>query len=363
MTSSQPFPIVFQFNPLFEFGHAADFVANKEQIRSIFREFGEELAANEWIEQMDSRLSRFLRSELYFFFSHPFKQTSLGTGLLNDLSITQSSPPSVSEALDVLEQYDAVRLAARMVQSALEDVLPVLLSGRKWNDVQQFPQQIEELLRQVPETHLELAERLKECLAHTEETKQRYVSLCRMFYKNIYHPIEEEISSLSKAGAKKYEDLYMQDPFRFAETYLLDTTEEHLQQPCYIHISVFDQACSVRHPFRANGTAHHWIRLGLHLDRLLKHKPKRQQVDLFLKLLSDKKRIILIETLAERPHYHQELAKKLNLTPAAISHHMDFFYSLDLVSVEKKEQRHYYRLDQDKMKTYFAWTQEVLLSQ
>ncbi|WNQ09675.1 winged helix-turn-helix domain-containing protein [Paenibacillus aurantius] len=361
MSFSTSYKIAFQFNPLFEFASAASFVANKDQFIKIFHELGEDLDSIGFIEQMDGQLSRFLRSELNFFFVHPFKQTSLGYETIVNMAIINTSPITVTEGINTLERMASTQLVARMVKSSLKEQFDSFLSGHQWSDVQRDRDLMIRQLNKIDGANKEIIERLLECTMYPDEAKQRYHTLCKTFYNSIYSPLEEQIVSISRGGAEKYSEQYKQNPLKFIDNYLVEATEEKLKQPTQIHVSIFDQACSTCNSGTSKDELFNWIRLGIHLDRLLENKPLRKQADLFLKLLSDSKRILIIEALAERPWYGQELSKKLNLTPAAISYHMGFFFSLDLVRVSKSDQRHYYLLDKEKMKTYFSQTQEILL--
>lgn len=360
---SMPYNIRFQFNPMFEFEKAASFAANRQQYVQLFKEAGQELESAKIAEEMEAGLSRFLREELAFFFGHPLHQFSLGSGCMVQIALDQPSPPSVPEGLRVLEQTDGNELVAQMVKSALREQFDTYLAGNRWEQVKHDRQRMLQLLNQFAAPAIEIAERLRECLNDPEETKQRFLLLSRRFYETIYYPFEERIRSSIKAGEAKYKQLYEQDPERFLEYCLLKADDPRRKLATNVHISFFDQACCVHDTASAQGETCNWIRLGIHVDRFLGMKPLRKQVDLFLKLLSDPKRTSIVEALAERPCYAQELSKKMNLTPAAISYHMSFFHPLSLVRIQKMEQRHYYLLDKEKVKRLFSLTETALLKE
>ncbi|RKN82036.1 ArsR/SmtB family transcription factor [Paenibacillus ginsengarvi] len=353
--------LTFVFNPLFEYWTALSIIANQAQVRQAFQEHGEKLEQIGLIERMDEHLSRFMRDELVYFFGHAPNQTPLGDEAIATVAFASPSPLAVPDGLHAVEQLAPIPLVAQMVKSVFKQQLPALLAGRSWEETRNDRDFLLHVLDQAAAPDQQLAGRLRECLKFPDETKVRFLMLLRTFYEHVYKPLEEQIALLSGKGAEKYNDYYKQHPDHFLEAYLIGISEDALVRPTRIHISLFDQACSDMHSHVRQDEAHNWIRIGVHLDRFLGGKPQRKQAELFLKLLSDPKRIAIIEALAQRPWYAQELAKKMNLTPAAISYHMSFFYGLDAVRIRKSEQRHYYLLDKEKMRSYFALTEQVLL--
>ena len=73
-----------------------------------------------------------------------------------------------------------------------------------------------------------------------------------------------------------------------------------------------------------------------------------------LKAISDNTRLNIIYNLAESPMYIQELAEKLDLTPATISHHIDILLKNQLISITmdiEKSKRIYYEINKSKLKS------------
>ncbi|WDC84248.1 winged helix-turn-helix domain-containing protein [Caloramator sp. mosi_1] len=68
-----------------------------------------------------------------------------------------------------------------------------------------------------------------------------------------------------------------------------------------------------------------WVLLGINTDKLVYKNKLQEQVDNFLKVLSDTRRVKIIKLLAKRPYYGYEIASILNLTPATVNHHMNFY--------------------------------------
>lgn len=64
-----------------------------------------------------------------------------------------------------------------------------------------------------------------------------------------------------------------------------------------------------------------------------------------LKMLSDKSKYDILCILRQSPCYGAQLAQKLGLSPATISHHMSALLSLQLVQFDAQENKMYYRLN------------------
>ena len=65
--------------------------------------------------------------------------------------------------------------------------------------------------------------------------------------------------------------------------------------------------------------------------------------------------------LKDNPMYGSQIAEKLNLTTATISHHMSTMLKLHLVYAEKKNNRVYFGLDQAHLKQMLDNVQKLLV--
>ena len=69
-----------------------------------------------------------------------------------------------------------------------------------------------------------------------------------------------------------------------------------------------------------------------------------------LKLLGDKSKFEILCLLKSHGRYNLEIAEELQLTPATASHHMSLLLSNHMVTVEKKDGRVYYQLNQETLR-------------
>ncbi len=80
-----------------------------------------------------------------------------------------------------------------------------------------------------------------------------------------------------------------------------------------------------------------------------------------LKLLSEKSKYDILKNLKQAPCYGAQLAQKLGLSPATISHHMNALLNQQLVRFDVQENRVYYQLDTRRMRELTAQLRRTFL--
>lgn len=80
-----------------------------------------------------------------------------------------------------------------------------------------------------------------------------------------------------------------------------------------------------------------------------------------LKLLGDKSKFEILCLLKSHGRYNLEIAEELQLTPATASHHMSMLLSNHMVTVEKKDGRVYYQLNQETLREIMKCFGEIFL--
>ncbi len=100
-----------------------------------------------------------------------------------------------------------------------------------------------------------------------------------------------------------------------------------------------------------------WVTVGIYVFLLGNWKKERgfQGAELVssLKALGDETRLKIINKVAERPMYIQQLAEELDLTPATISHHINLLLRSQLINLiveADKAKKIYYEVNKDKLK-------------
>lgn len=87
----------------------------------------------------------------------------------------------------------------------------------------------------------------------------------------------------------------------------------------------------------------------------------REMLPQILKLLGDKSKFEILCLLKSHGRYNLEIAEELHLTPATASHHMSMLLANHMVTVEKKDGRVYYQLNQDTLREIMECFTEIFL--
>lgn len=85
-------------------------------------------------------------------------------------------------------------------------------------------------------------------------------------------------------------------------------------------------------------------------------RDERKRLAMLFKLLGDKSKLEILFLLRDRPWYSLELAKRLSLTPATVSYHMEALLACGLIKLEHSEKRIYYTLKSETVE----WMREEL---
>ncbi len=78
-------------------------------------------------------------------------------------------------------------------------------------------------------------------------------------------------------------------------------------------------------------------------------------------ILADPTRLKIVQALAERPHYGQELAKMFGITNATVFYHLSMLDKKKIVHLERIEHRVYYVLDTERLSQLLAQGSTFLL--
>jgi DNA-binding transcriptional ArsR family regulator len=99
------------------------------------------------------------------------------------------------------------------------------------------------------------------------------------------------------------------------------------------------------------------------LDDVMEKKFEQKEYLDFIKAISDKKRVKIIKLLSHGKYCNSDLAKKLELTPATMSYHLNKLMQLNILDIEKGAyNKLFYTLDKNKLKTKFDQSFEHITS-
>jgi DNA-binding transcriptional ArsR family regulator len=78
-----------------------------------------------------------------------------------------------------------------------------------------------------------------------------------------------------------------------------------------------------------------------------------------LKLLADKSKFDILLFIKEQPAYGSEIAKHFGLTTATVSHHMSLLLEEQLISVEQRNKKIYYSINQSVLQNLFDQCKDI----
>ena len=88
-----------------------------------------------------------------------------------------------------------------------------------------------------------------------------------------------------------------------------------------------------------------------------------EQSEILLKLLADKSKFEILSSTVSKAAYGAELAGRLGLSTATISHHTSALLQYNLLSIEKVDNRIYYSCNQETVKKLLRYLEETLLGE
>jgi DNA-binding transcriptional ArsR family regulator len=336
--------------------------ARKDQMLRLAEELHIEVDPflNTMLDQAEDTLSPYLKRELNYFFDYDFYRWGPDVAFYAT-AFEGKEGETAEEWINRLEEMPAQQVVALMVRCAYSDKLHEFLQGRPWADIQSDLTVLSEQVRKVePSDEIDKTRsHLLECLAHPEETKQRYMLVIRQFYRIVFAPHEREIRSRCETAVARYEMLFQADPERFVHDFHKIDPAIYTRSAIH-HISFMIQVTSSQLNIGKNAD---WIIFGINNERHFGPEAARNKVEKFLKVFSDKRRLEFVRLLAERPRFGQELAAELGITPAAVNYHASSLILLDLVEHKRSEHRLYYHINKEKVREMLDLTAQVLLGE
>ena len=358
--------IRFAYNEALEFIVAMGMQACEEQLQAMAEDYKIEMdpLAVSFHEDAATKLSPHTYRELQFFFNYNFFHKALDFGFYESIC-THPEPQSAEAWIVKLEQIPAGKIIAEMVMGVYHDKLDELLNGADWETVKQDLSLLTGLVRNtLPHKELLHAQApLLECLAYPEECKVRYMQLLRQFYKDVFVHWKDQLKQRSEQGSAHYEAIFLAAPERFIRDIHKNDPELFTYIPSTFHVSLISQVGNHFLNFVTESGNVGWVIFGIHNERVFGPTADRERTELFLKAFSDKRRLDLLLLLKKRPHYGQEIASALGITPAAVNYHSNFLFFLDLITFKREDHRLYYHLNSERLRELLALTTKVMLEE
>ncbi|MBB6217522.1 DNA-binding transcriptional ArsR family regulator [Anaerosolibacter carboniphilus] len=348
--------VFFTVNPSLEFIHALNFVANKEARYKFYSDFNiiptEEF--KQIVEEMKGKLSRYIQNELKFFFQWEPMMHTLGRIVEEHKHIE-----NVSTFIEFIEQMHENEILSYITSQALYGVNAN--TSTNWSMDENMANNISNIIFNMDDDTTIDKERLIEFAESPLEIKSRLVLLMKQFYEKSYKQNEAYILSKLDEAKKRYEKLYSDNLAYFADEYLHNTLPRDNYKKLIIHISYFTLVrvwFFTVNPYDDT----QWIHLGIYSEYYPRKKFIKAKVQNFIRILSDKKRFEIIERLSKKPYYVYELAAELDLTSPTVCYHLNHMLDLNLVSLEKENNKTYYSLNKEMVKELLNNASSILLN-
>jgi DNA-binding transcriptional ArsR family regulator len=353
--------IKFCVHPPFEFYYALTCLSGEDELLKALKDDNIKLEDQYIIimEKLKSGMSKYIRQELEYFFDKEINPIiGLGEIILWGVIIDNPEIVKVNELISKIEN------------SSIEDFFSYLVSFifyenqnkrinmvRDWNKIKNDIRLMLDEMKSLKFKNEKRKIRMIECLENPEETKQRYCLLLRQFYEKSYKNQEDNILSIPLSYKEEYEKLFNKNKAEFIREYFKKDINV-FSNNVNIHLSYIWYCGS---EYWATGEDVEWLSLGCRTLEYIGEEPKKERVLNFLKKITDRKRIEIIELLSQRDCYVNEIAEEVKISAATASYHLATLQNFGIVDFERVDHRFYYHLDKERLKELFKEAMDIMI--
>lgn len=337
--------------PPLEFMSALFSIVESEELINCSKDVGIPIDSklSSLINDMKKNISTFLKRELEYFFKYEESYSNnLAYKLFWYFVWRYPKVKTVTEFIERIEGSDEELLIINLVEQVVYDTHEKPIEEIcSWEKIKIDRNEILRIFKNIEIKDKEFKEKIIECIEEPFELKERFCFLLNQIYKRSYSNIEDDILTKLEAFREKYEKIYLKNPMKFTRDFLR-TDYSNLKGNINIHISYFGYMKCI-FSFDIDENSGYYL-LGAYIDKYLEKEIEKENAALFFKALSDKKRIEMINLLAEKDRYVHELAEYFKMSSATILHHLGILHKLNILKYERVNHRVYYSLDKGKLK-------------
>lgn len=332
--------ISFEIHPPMEFLYSLFTIGTGKHFFNMIQEF--DLEPNERITdittKINSCLSSYLNQELNYFFNLPGVGYIIYKHILRNPNLT-----NIPEFIKTFKKIETSDFTFDIIKSVCKN--SISKNKIQYEYLKEHNDKKIELVNETTFQDIKRKQLVLEILENPEESKQRLDLLLCQFYKRCFSPIESDVMNLILESKDKYKHQFENTPKEFMEQYfnfdITNTTN------IIIHLSFFKYVSWHSYSLYSKELPD-WFVLGIYSDELFNKDLSSEKLASFFKSISDINRIEILKLLSERPWFGQELAEKLNITPATVSYHIAFLQRIGAVTFTKSDNRSYYSLNSSK---------------
>lgn len=307
---------------------------------------------SQWVNETKLKLNDELNKELSVFFH---EESFIGMSMVG-YAYRNNAYESVDQFITFLQK-----------QSADEIFYNFLQTGYLKEEIKDIQNQ-EEVLNFIKDSLLPEQEKWKLTYLYVdrERTKERFVSLvqqCNYLY------FQKEWPKVKEAHDQSYEDLienyHLTSIDDLANIFQIlpkgkQIKEEYPQFQMVLAPSMFYGYSSLTSI--SNDHELFLYMYGIHQPEFYaRQNIQKEDITESFKLLSDERRIQIIQLLNRTPSYGYELAQKLGLSNSTISHHITSLVNIGIVNTVRQDKRIYYKVDKERLELLLDAMKKKLL--
>ena len=353
---------IFMFNKPLELLYALIAVSlNDEFLKDIDEKEKRKMKSKiDMVDKMKANLSSYIKWELQYFFQKYICTYCNGIGVIIYMNYFRHNPEvnTIDKMIEIIEKSDEYTMFSYVIENMFfEKNNKNIQEVHNWDLIKNNPYEMLKIIKELELTDKDMEYQLIEIIENAKETKQRYVMLLKHFYEKAYKPFEEEIYNLIVPAMEQYEKEFLSNPEKFSRKYFVKDISV-FGQVVLVHISFFKYSGS---DYWASKDGNECIIFGSDTWRYIEEEPEKEKILNFLKSISDKRRMNIIELLAEKPRYVNEIAEEIGMSAATTSYHLTNLQELGIVDFERYEHRFYYYLNKDKFRELFNEAMKIYL--
>ena len=219
---------------------------------------------------------------------------------------------------------------------------------RDWSEVKHSVELMKTYIKECQVIDESTRANVVKCFEAPRQTREKILDILRKFYKEAYAKVKNQVEKILADVQKRYMEQLFLTPVDFVNRYFRNEFRAENGRWNYrisIHLSLFDPMDMKRLSIHDYVYAEGYLVLGKEAIQWYNDSNQSRIMCQFLKAISDENRLTIMKQLSIRPSYGQELAAKLELTPATIKHHLNVLEELNLVTVNRSEHKVFYAVN------------------
>lgn len=235
---------------------------------------------------------------------------------------------------------------------------------RDWSEVKHSVELMKNYIKECQVIDDSTRKNVVKCFEAPRETRKKVITTLRKFYRDAYSKVKNHVERVLAEVQKKYMEQLFLTPTDFVNRYFRNefrVQNGHWPYRMTIHLSLFDPIDLKRLSIHDYMSQEGYLVLGKEAIQWYNDDNQSRILCQFLKVISDENRLTILKQLSVQPSYGQELAKKLELTPATIKHHLTLLEEMKLITASKSEHKIYYSINHNAIEQGFEDVKNYLM--